>query len=150
GALHVHAELGREHHLVALALEGVAHERFALPSLTPVDVSAIEQSHPRVDCGVDDGVGALLRLSDGSDAAEVVAAEADRGDAKTRRAEVAVLNGGHGPTLAGAPPQSLSPGGSAQLVRLRARQGEPRRYRVGMRIPPAPSPFLLRMPSPIG
>ena len=102
---HVHAELAREHYPVALALERIAHEGFAQAGCLAVDVGGVEERHAGVDRGVDDGVGALLRLRHGLRAAEVVAAEADRGDPEPRAAEVAVLDGAgvrrcHGSTLA--------------------------------------------------
>ena len=91
-ALHVHAELAREDDAIALAVKRIAHERLTEATHLAVDVGRVEEGDAGLDGRVDHGIRALLRLGDGFCPAEVVAPEADRGDAKARWSEVSVLD----------------------------------------------------------
>ena len=79
------AELRREHDPVAPALEHLPEQRLAAAAVA-VDVGGVEQGHADVERGVDDGARAFFVHA----RAEVVAAESDDRDLRTRAAERAV------------------------------------------------------------
>jgi hypothetical protein len=91
-AVQVAAELGGDDGLVAAAAEGGAEHLFRVAGLLAVDVGRIEEVDTQVKGGVDD----ILRASVVDAAAEVVAADADRGDDEAGGAETAVSDVGHG------------------------------------------------------
>jgi len=71
------AELGREHDAIAAAGQRVADHPLA-GAVAAVDVGGVEERDPGVERGVDDGA----RAREVEPPAEVVATEADRGDAE--------------------------------------------------------------------
>ena len=71
--------------------ERLAQERLAEAVLAAVDVGRVDEVDAGVERGVHDRVGALLALGRGARPAEVVAAEADGGDAEAGAAEGAVV-----------------------------------------------------------
>ena len=73
---HVHPELGREHDLVAPALEHLAEELLAPPVGVSVGVRGVEERDPLLERGVHD----RARAFEVDPPAEVVAAEADRSE----------------------------------------------------------------------
>ena len=81
------AELRRQHHLVAAALQRLAHQRLAQAGLAAVHVGGVEERDARVDRRVEDLDGAGERLGVRARAAEVVAAEADGRDEQAGRAD---------------------------------------------------------------
>ena len=89
---HVHAELGGEHDLVALALERLAHQRLGEPALRAVDVGGVEEGHAGVDRGADHRVRPSCVSDRRACAAEVVAAEADGRDDESGVSEGAVFD----------------------------------------------------------
>jgi hypothetical protein len=93
--LHVHAELGGQHDVVAPALEGGAEQLLRGAVRGAVDVRGVEQRYPGVERRIDDLAGAVrVEL-----AAEVVAADADNGHDQARRTQSAVAHLCHRPTL---------------------------------------------------
>ena len=82
-----HGELGGQHHLVALALQGDAHHLLGL-ALAAVDVGGVEEGDAVLDGGVDHRVGGGLVDAH----AEVVAAEADLTDLQAAVAQSAIVH----------------------------------------------------------
>ena len=78
---HRPTELGRDHGAVAPALERRAENLLARAAT--IDVRGVEEVHTRIECRMHDPRGAA-RIET---AAEVVAADADDGDAETRGAQ---------------------------------------------------------------
>jgi len=86
-AVHVAAELGREHDLLAAALERVADEGFAVPAAA-VDVGGVDQRDPGIDRRLDD----LACLRPVAAGAEVVRPEPDDRDHQAGGTERAVAH----------------------------------------------------------
>jgi len=91
GVVHDHAELRRQHDLLAPVAEHLAHQRLRAAALA-VDVGGVEERDAEVDRLVDD----LARRLEVEAAAEVVAAEADDRDPQARLPQIARL---HRPSL---------------------------------------------------
>ena len=86
------AELRRENHLVAAALQRLAHEGLGQSGVLAVDVGGVEERHAGVDRGVEHLAGAVEGLGAGARSAEVVAAEANGGDEQSGRPDAALGN----------------------------------------------------------
>src|SRR5439155_9867926 len=76
-----HTELRGQYDVVAPSFENLAQEPLA--AAAAVDVRRVQEGDLRLECGLDD----LPRLLEVEPAAEVVAPEADAGDADAARAE---------------------------------------------------------------
>src|SRR5688572_1961351 len=99
------AELRGDDDLVAVTAQGRTDQGFAEAVLATVAVGRVDEVHARVERGADHRIGALLGLGRGADPPEVVAAEADRRDAKAGAPKGAVLESGHRSSLCGLRPR---------------------------------------------
>ncbi|BCW44582.1 hypothetical protein StoSoilB5_17660 [Arthrobacter sp. StoSoilB5] len=60
-----------------MPLEGFAKHDLAEAGLTSVDIGDVEESHPGINCGVDNGIRAFLRLRGSVGAPQVVTTQPD-------------------------------------------------------------------------
>lgn len=90
---HFHAEFGGEHDIVPAAAEDLA-EKFLrrtvmAGALRAIDVSRVEQGDSRVQRRMDNGAGGF----EADASAEIITAEADRGDAQAGAAQITLFDG---------------------------------------------------------
>ena len=99
GIVHVHAELRRQHDVLAALAEDLAEEALRAAALA-IDVGGVEERDAEIERLVDDLAGRL----EVDAAAEIVAAETDERHPKARRSEIALLH----PILPHAQPRKLA------------------------------------------